>query len=163
VPVELVVRGVCALRPGVPGVSDNIRVRSVVGRFLEHSRVYWFENSGRPALYLASADWMERNFFRRVEVAFPVATAKLRNRIRDDLERYLKDTANAWLLASDGTYRRASTAAEAAAGERAVGEQAADVPAAGEAVAGEPAAEAPTLDAQAQLLEAYAAAARLPE
>jgi polyphosphate kinase len=100
--------------------------------------VYWFENSGRPALYLASADWMERNFFRRVEVAFPVATAKLRNRIRDDLERYLKDTANAWLLASDGTYRRASAA-------------------------GEPAADAPALDAQALLLEAYAAAARLPE
>jgi polyphosphate kinase len=143
VPVDLIVRGVCALRPGVAGVSDNIRVRSVVGRFLEHSRVYWFENSGRPALYLASADWMERNFFRRVEVAFPVATARLRHRIRDDLERYLKDTANAWLLASDGTYRRAATTGDPAAGEAA--------------------ADAPALDAQAQLLEGYAAAARLPE
>jgi polyphosphate kinase len=105
--------------------------------------VYWFENSGRPALYLASADWMERNFFRRVEVAFPVATARLRHRIRDDLERYLKDTANAWLLASDGTYRRAATTGDPAAGEAA--------------------ADAPALDAQAQLLEGYAAAARLPE
>ena len=139
VQVELIVRGVCALRPGVPGVSDNIRVRSVVGRFLEHSRVYWFENNGRPSLYLASADWMERNFFRRVEVAFPVANTRLRNRIRDDLERYLKDTASAWLLGSDGEYRRAGPAGEAAA------------------------TDAPVVDAQGQLLETYAAAARLPE
>ncbi|MFM2287058.1 MAG: polyphosphate kinase 1 [Pseudomonadota bacterium] len=143
VQVELIVRGVCALRPGVPGVSDNIRVRSVVGRFLEHSRVYWFENNGRPSLYLASADWMERNFFRRVEVAFPVANTRLRNRIRDDLERYLKDTASAWLLGSDGEYRRAGPAGEAA----------------GEAAA----TDAPVVDAQGQLLETYAAAARLPE
>ena len=70
--IDLIVRGVCALRPGMPGVSENITVRSVVGRFLEHSRVYWFENAGEPELYLSSADWMERNFFRRVEVAFPV-------------------------------------------------------------------------------------------
>ena len=70
--IDLIVRGVCAVRPGIPGVSDNIRVVSVVGRFLEHSRVYWFENDGSPELYLASADWMERNFFRRVEIAFPV-------------------------------------------------------------------------------------------
>jgi len=139
VQVELIVRGVCALRPGVPGVSDNIRVRSVVGRFLEHSRVYWFENNGRPSLYLASADWMERNFFRRVEVAFPVANTRLRNRIRDDLERYLKDTASAWLLGSDGEYRRAGPAGEATA------------------------TDAPVVDAQGQLLETYAAAARLPE
>jgi polyphosphate kinase len=133
VQVELLVRGVCALRPGIAGVSDNIRVRSIVGRFLEHSRVYWFENAGRPQLYLASADWMERNLFRRVEVAFPVLNAKLRHRIRDDLERYLKDTSNAWLLDSDGQYRRAD------------------------------ALDAPPLDSQAQLLEGYAAAARLPE
>ncbi len=72
VKIDLIVRGVCALRPGVPGVSENIRVRSIVGRFLEHSRVFYFENGGEPELYCASADWMERNFFRRVEVAFPV-------------------------------------------------------------------------------------------
>jgi polyphosphate kinase len=141
VPVDLVVRGVCALRPGLPGVSENIRVRSVVGRFLEHSRVFWFENAGRPQLYLSSADWMERNLFRRVEVAFPVLNAKLRHRIRDDLERYLKDTSNAWLLGSDGQYRRALEGGA-------------------QALAADDAAPA---DAQAQLLEAYAAAARLPE
>ena len=134
--IELIVRGVCALKPGLPGVSENIQVRSIVGRFLEHSRVFWFENAGRAQLYLASADWMERNFFRRVEVAFPITQAKLRARIREDLERYLQDTSNAWLLQSDGSYRRAS--ADAAAGA---------VPS----------------DAQSQLLEAYAAAARLPE
>ncbi|MDE2252470.1 MAG: polyphosphate kinase 1 [Gammaproteobacteria bacterium] len=134
--IDLVVRGVCALRPGLPGVSENIQVRSIVGRFLEHSRAFWFENGGRAQLYLASADWMERNFFRRVEVAFPVTQAKLRARIREDLELYLHDSSNAWLLQSDGSYRRA--VAEAGA-------------------------RRPPGDAQAQLLEAYAAAARLPE
>jgi polyphosphate kinase len=128
--IELIVRGVCALRPGLPGVSANIQVRSIVGRFLEHSRAFWFENAGRPQLYLASADWMERNFFRRVEVAFPVTAPKLKARIRKDLERYLADTSNAWLLQSDGSYRHATGTAR---------------------------------DAQAQLLEAYSAAARLPE
>ncbi len=72
VKVDLIIRGVCALRPGVPGVSENITVRSIVGRFLEHSRVFYFENGGEPDLFCASADWMERNFFRRVEVAFPI-------------------------------------------------------------------------------------------
>jgi len=104
--VELIVRGVCALRPGLAGISENIEVRSIVGRFLEHSRVYWFENNGRPQLYLASADWMERNFFRRVEVAFPVLQARLRNRIREDLDIYLRDTFNTWLMHSDGSYQR---------------------------------------------------------
>ena len=108
--IDLIVRGVCALRPGLPGVSDNIEVRSIVGRFLEHSRVFWFENNGRPQLYLASADWMERNFFRRIEVAFPVSQAKLRTRIRDDLEYYLTDTCNSWVLQSDGSYMRATGA-----------------------------------------------------
>ncbi|MCC7464028.1 MAG: polyphosphate kinase 1 [Gammaproteobacteria bacterium] len=111
--VELIVRGVCALRPGVPGLSDNIRVRSIVGRFLEHSRVIWFEHGGRPRLYLSSADWMERNFFRRVEVAFPVQNPRLRARIRADLDTYLADTINAWELGSDGHYRRAVPAAAA--------------------------------------------------
>jgi polyphosphate kinase len=106
VSVQLIVRGVCALRPGVPGVSANISVRSIVGQFLEHSRVYWFENGGRNQLLLASADWMERNFFRRVEVAFPVLQARLRTRLRADLEWYLADTTNAWALQADGSYRR---------------------------------------------------------
>jgi polyphosphate kinase len=108
--VDLIVRGVCALRPGLPGVSENIQVRSIVGRFLEHSRVYWFENGGRAQLYLASADWMERNFFRRIEVAFPITQAKLRARIREDLERWLTDNSTAWLLQSDGRYQRATGA-----------------------------------------------------
>jgi polyphosphate kinase len=107
VKIQLIVRGVCALRPGVPGVSDNISVRSIVGRFLEHSRVYWFENGGRQQLLLSSADWMERNFFRRIEVAFPLQLARLRTRVREDLETYLGDTANAWLLQADGSYVRA--------------------------------------------------------
>ena len=104
--IELIVRGVCALRPGIPGVSENITVRSVIGRFLEHSRVYWFENAGDPELYLSSADWMERNFFRRVEIAFPVLRKQLRERITKDLETYLADNTNAWELRPDGTYAR---------------------------------------------------------
>jgi polyphosphate kinase len=104
--IELIVRGVCALRPGVPGFSENISVRSVVGRFLEHSRVYWFENGGAPELYLASADWMERNFFRRVEIAFPIQSPQLRARILKDLELYLRDDTQAWQMRSDGGYLR---------------------------------------------------------
>jgi polyphosphate kinase len=111
--IDLIVRGVCALRPGVTGISDNITVRSVVGRFLEHSRAYWFENGGEGELYLASADWMERNFFRRVEIAFPVLDARMRERIRADLDVYLKDDMNAWLLQSDGTYTRVATSGTA--------------------------------------------------
>jgi polyphosphate kinase len=108
--IELIVRGVCALRPGVPGVSENIRVRSIVGRFLEHSRAYWFHNDGSNELYLASADWMERNFFRRVEIAFPVQREQHRERIFKDLETYLADDTNAWEMQSDGTYRRRTPA-----------------------------------------------------
>ena len=113
--IELIVRGVCALRPGVPGLSENIRVRSIVGRFLEHSRVFWFEHGGKPRLYLSSADWMERNFFRRVEVAFPVQNARRRARIRADLDTYLADTVNAWELRSDGSYARVPPVADATA------------------------------------------------
>jgi polyphosphate kinase len=104
--IQLIVRGVCALCPGIPGVSEHITVRSVIGRFLEHSRAYWFENGGAPELYLSSADWMERNFFRRVEIAFPVLREQHRDRIFRDLEAYLADDANAWELRPDGTYER---------------------------------------------------------
>jgi polyphosphate kinase len=107
---DLVVRGICALRPGVPGVSDHITVRSIVGRFLEHSRVFHFENGGEPELWCASADWMERNFFRRVEVAFPVERPKLRERILEDLEAYLEDNVNAWQLDAEGRYTRLTPA-----------------------------------------------------
>jgi polyphosphate kinase len=104
--IELIVRGVCSLRPGIPGLSDNITVLSIVGRFLEHSRVYWFANAGESQLYLSSADWMERNFFRRVELAFPVLDDKQRGRVYKDLQAYLADNTNAWELRSDGCYRR---------------------------------------------------------
>ncbi len=106
VKVDLIVRGICALRPGVTGVSDNITVRSIVGRFLEHSRVYYFHNDSDIELYLASADWMERNFFRRIEVAFPIRDPHYRERIVRDLEKYLADNTQAWVLHSDGEYHR---------------------------------------------------------
>ncbi|SEQ29475.1 polyphosphate kinase [Solimonas aquatica] len=106
VQIELIVRGMCSLRPGVKGLSENIRVRSVVGRFLEHHRVYYFANGGEAEMYLSSADWMERNLFKRVEVAFPVLDKKLRERILIDLQAYLADSAQSWLLQADGSYQR---------------------------------------------------------
>jgi polyphosphate kinase len=104
--IDLIIRGLCALRPGIPGVSENIRVRSVVGRFLEHSRVFFFGNNGDSELYLASADWMERNFFRRVEIAFPVREETHRDRIVRDLNSYLSDNTQAWSLGRDSRYSR---------------------------------------------------------
>jgi len=104
VQIDLIIRGLCALRPGIPGVSENIRVRSIVGRFLEHSRVFYFGNDGASELYLASADWMERNFFRRVEIAFPVREQTHRKRILRDLNSYLSDNTQAWKLERDGHY-----------------------------------------------------------
>jgi polyphosphate kinase len=109
VQIDLIVRGVCALRPGVPGISDNIRVRSIVGRFLEHSRVFYFQNDGQAEIYCSSADWMDRNFFRRVEIAFPIRRQKYRDNILRDLETYLRDDTQAWLLDSSGTYHRRQT------------------------------------------------------
>ena len=106
VQIDLIVRGLCALRPGIPGVSENIRVRSIVGRFLEHSRVFFFGNDSASELYLASADWMERNFFRRVEIAFPVREQTHRERILRDLDSYLADNMQAWSLGQDGRYVR---------------------------------------------------------
>ena len=106
VQIRLLVRGVCCLRSGVSGVSDNIVVRSIVGRFLEHSRVYRFENAGNPEIYLASADWTARNFFRRVEVCFPVQDPDLRERVDQIIETYWKDNVNAREQGSDPTYVR---------------------------------------------------------
>ncbi len=107
VKIDLIVRGACVLRPGVPGASDNIRVRSIVGRFLEHSRIFYFSNDGADDVYLASADWMNRNLFRRVEVAFPVLEPSLKSRVIDEgLKPYLKDNQNAWELDSEGQYHR---------------------------------------------------------
>jgi polyphosphate kinase len=133
VQIDLIVRGVCALRPGIPGISDHIRVRSVVGRFLEHSRVVYFENDGTPELYCSSADWMERNFFRRVEIAFPVRREELRARILRDLEVYLWDNTQAWTLDRAGEYRREQPGTE------------------------------PSVSAQIELLETYAAGALVEE
>ena len=104
VTIDLIIRGVCALRPGIEGISDRIKVYSIVGRFLEHSRVYYFNNDGVADLYLASADWMERNFFHRIEVAFPVQDERYRRRIIQDLEFYLSDDCQSWQLQSDGSY-----------------------------------------------------------
>jgi polyphosphate kinase len=131
VQIDLVIRGICCLRPGIAGVSENIRVRSIVGRFLEHPRVYCFGNDGDPVVYCSSADWMERNFFRRVEVAFPILDPELRDGLIDDLQLYLRDDRQAWLLGSDGRFQRASPVGEG------------------------------RISAQQELLERYAAAAAL--
>ncbi|HUW50131.1 MAG TPA: polyphosphate kinase 1 [Sulfuricella sp.] len=105
--IDLIVRGVCALRPGIPGLSENIRVRSVIGRFLEHTRIFHFCNDGAHNVYLSSADWMQRNFFRRVEVCFPVLDAKLKRRvIKEGLEPYLRDNSHAWEMDAEGNFRR---------------------------------------------------------
>ena len=107
VKVDLIVRGVCALRPGVPRISENIRVRSIVGRFLEHSRVFHFRNGGDAQVWLSSADWMDRNFFRRIELAFPVNDPKLARRVvAEGLKPYLEDNTQAWEMQPDGTYVR---------------------------------------------------------
>ncbi len=115
VKIDLIVRGACALRPGVKGVSDNIRVRSIVGRFLEHSRIWLFDNDGVEDVYLASADWMGRNLFRRIEVAFPVFDPALKARVVDEgLNPYLVDSHDAWELAADGSYVRVKAKGRAA-------------------------------------------------
>lgn len=111
VKIDLIVRGICRLKPGVKGVSENIQVRSIIGRFLEHSRIYYFENEGEPKVFCSSADWMERNFFKRVEVCFPVENEVLKKRlIKDGLMTYLSDNTQAWQLQSDGSYKHLSPA-----------------------------------------------------
>jgi polyphosphate kinase len=106
VKIDLIVRGMCSLRPGIPEVSENIRVRSLVGRFLEHTRVIYFHNNGHPEMYCTSADWMNRNLHRRVETCFPIEAARLRKRLMQELDYYLEDNTNAWELLPDGTYQK---------------------------------------------------------
>ncbi|MBR6000112.1 MAG: polyphosphate kinase 1 [Oxalobacter sp.] len=110
VKVDLIVRGACSLRPGVPGLSENIRVHSIIGRFLEHERIYYFRNDLKQNLYLSSADWMGRNLFRRIEVAFPVLDPVLKRRvIEEGLRYYIKDNTNSWVLQTNGQYKRRKT------------------------------------------------------
>ncbi len=105
--IDLIVRGICVLRPGVPGLSETIRVRSVLGRFLEHSRVFFFLNGGRRDVWLSSADWMDRNLYRRVEVAFPVRDRALKSRVFDEaIAVHWRDNGSAWEMSSDGRYTR---------------------------------------------------------
>ncbi|MDA8110677.1 MAG: polyphosphate kinase 1, partial [Betaproteobacteria bacterium] len=107
VQIDLIVRSVCALKPGIEGLSENIRVRSVVGRFLEHSRVFFFQAGGAEAVYLSSADWMDRNFFRRIELCFPVLDPALKRRVvREGLQPYLDDNCQAWTMSAEGSYER---------------------------------------------------------
>lgn len=106
VKIDLIVRGMCSLRPGVPGLSENISVRSIVGRFLEHSRVYYFRNGGKEEYFCSSADWMERNFFHRTEVCFPIRQRPLKDRLKADLEQFLADNSQAWMLLPDGSYEK---------------------------------------------------------
>jgi polyphosphate kinase len=107
VKIDLIIRGACILPASKAGFTDNIRVRSIIGRFLEHSRVFYFRSGDKEDLYLSSADWMNRNMMRRIEIAWPVKDAKLRQRIVDEcLVAYLYDNSDAWLLHDDGAYRR---------------------------------------------------------
>jgi polyphosphate kinase len=113
VPIDLVIRGICSLRPGLPGVSDTIRVISIVDKFLEHTRIFYFENAGKPEIYLGSADWMPRNFFRRIEVMFPIEAPRLKARIVEEiLPVVLADNVKARHLQADGSYVRRVPAAD---------------------------------------------------
>jgi polyphosphate kinase len=104
VKIKLIVRGICCLKPGIPGVSENIEVRSIIGRFLEHARIYAFSNDGNWEVYASSADLMNRNMFQRVEACFPIENKRLHKRILHDLEIYLNDNSQAWILRPDGSY-----------------------------------------------------------
>jgi polyphosphate kinase len=109
VQIDLIIRGACTLRPGIPGISENIRVRSIVGRFLEHSRVYWFANDNSPEIYCSSADWMDRNLMRRIETCFPILDPQLAKRVYEEaLENHLADNTQAWALHANGEYERLS-------------------------------------------------------
>jgi len=112
VKIDLIVRGICSLRPGIPGLSENIHVRSIIGRFLEHSRVYYFRNNGKEEYYCSSADWMDRNFFRRNEACFPVRQKPLKQRLMKDLKLFLADNCQSWVLRGDGSYQQLQPAGE---------------------------------------------------
>ena len=112
VPVDVVVRGICALRPGVPGLSENIRVRSVLGRFLEHSRVFAFENAGEPIVYIGSADMMHRNLDRRIEALVRVKDPRHIKYLLDMFTVYMSDESRTWHLSGDGTWKRFDTDAD---------------------------------------------------
>jgi polyphosphate kinase len=113
VEIKLIVRGICCLKPGIAGISENIEVRSIIGRFLEHTRIYAFTNDGNQEVYASSADLMNRNMFQRVEICFPIESKRLYNRILHDLDLYLKDNTQAWLLQPDGSYRQLPKAEDA--------------------------------------------------
>jgi polyphosphate kinase len=107
VPIDLIVRGICCLRPGLPGTSETIRVRSIVGRYLEHSRIFHFENGGSTEAYVSSADWMHRNFDRRIEIVFPIEDERIKTRLVDEiLASALLDDSNVRLLQPDGSHER---------------------------------------------------------
>jgi polyphosphate kinase len=116
VTIDLVVRGICCLKPGIEGVSENIRVVSIIGRFLEHARVYYFSNAA-PQLYCSSADWMERNLSNRIEVCFPILKKKHSARILEELELSLQDVHQSWELDSEGQYHPLAQAGEAESAE----------------------------------------------
>ena len=107
VKIELIVRGICCLKTGLPGVGENITVRSIVGNFLEHSRIFYFENNGKPEYYCASADWMPRNLERRVEIMFPVDKPELQKKLMRILAMQLEDNVKAHILTAEGTYQKA--------------------------------------------------------
>jgi polyphosphate kinase len=104
--VKLNIRGICVLRPGIKGVSDNIEVRSILDRYLEHSRIYYFRNGGHEEIYLSSADWMRRNLDRRLEILFPVLDGRARARVMDMLKTFFDDNVQSWQLLPDGKYKR---------------------------------------------------------
>ncbi|HWQ61727.1 MAG TPA: RNA degradosome polyphosphate kinase, partial [Negativicutes bacterium] len=113
VKIDLIVRGTCQLKPGIPGVSDTITVRSIVGRFLEHSRIFYFTNGGDARVWLSSADWMFRNLNERVELLFPVDDPAHVERLKTILDIFLQDNQKAYIMRNDGTYRRADKRAKA--------------------------------------------------
>ena len=106
VQIDMIIRGICSLRPGIKGLSENIHVRSIVGRFLEHSRVYYFLNDGDEEFYCSSADWMERNMFRRNESCFEIRQKAIKEKLRQHLDLFLSDNCQAWELKDDGSYER---------------------------------------------------------
>ena len=126
VKIDLIIRGICCLRAGVPGVSENITVRSIVGNFLEHSRIFYFENGGSPEVYASSADWMPRNLERRVEILFPVEDAALRDKLWNILDTELKDTEKAHVMNSKGIYvKKAAKGDEKVNSQKIFGQEAA--------------------------------------